>query len=177
MQLIWFSCDLRIFMASLISFGNKLVIEKCLSRETVIQLHQYCLEVAQWWNTQEEETRKKKEEEDAMYVFKGKERNMERTDEEQEEFDLMNTFPSFEEDYHDLEKVVSLEDGLKIQREQRDDEKLSVCGELSSDDVDLFLRVHATAVSFMSNHWICKGQATTGSAVTKCDMTTPFMNV
>jgi len=162
----------RIFMASLISFGNKLSLQDSLTKESVLQFQKFCLEIAQWWKEQEDETQRKKEEEDAFYVLKGKERSMGKNDEEQEQFDLAQTFPSFEDDYHDLKPVHSLGDGEKIQKES-DVEKLSEFGVLTSEDIEVFLKVYSRSMSYVASHWLRKNP----NDPTVCDSITPLMNL
>lgn len=143
------------FLSSLVSFGNKLKVQQRLTKGDVCQLQKYCTEISEWWRNQEAEKQRKKEEEDAFFVFKGKERAMEKTDDEQEEYDLTTTFPSFELDYKDLREVHALEDGFHTYNPATEQNPIE-CGELSLEDVESFFEVLNYAASLVANRWLSK---------------------
>lgn len=146
-------------MSSLMSFGNKLKIQQRLSKNDARQLQKYCLEFSDWWRTQEDEKARKKEEEDAFFVFKGRERAMEKSDDEQEEYDVANNFPSFDTDYKDLQEVFALEDGFHTYNPITEQNSLE-CGELSFEDVESFIEVVNYAMSQVANRWLAKSTTT-----------------
>lgn len=122
-----------------------------MSNSIITRVHKISKEITRIWKHEEIVKEKKKELEDAMYVFKGKERNMELSEEEQEKLDLKRMFPNFENDFGKLIEQ-PLDHVMEISEEN--DVQQYVSESLDADIIRLFLKIHQRIVSMIKNHWI-----------------------
>lgn len=143
----------------------------CITPNQIKDLHEFTNEVSRIWKEQQEEKQRQKEIDDAMYVYKGKEKNMtDGSDEETE--NIANLFPDFTGDFQDISEDISTASFDGPRSDQRD-----ICSTsandveiLESDDIDVFLKVHSLALSHIQNHCL-KNNATEEASY---DFETPF---
>lgn len=137
----------------------------------VAKIHTLSANIASIWEFQEQEKQKEKDLEDAMYVFKGKERKMELSQDEQEDADMLNVFPDYVEDLIDLEVQNTLESGAEkrsVDALTESDSKIM----LREEDVSLFLKLHNLVMNQVKTHWICSQNKSTEP---DSDFVTPFL--
>ena len=74
--------------SELVLFLNELETEKYLSPSVIKKLNKFSKQVARIWRKDQRMKERQKELEDATYIFKGKERTVELSEEEQDALDL-----------------------------------------------------------------------------------------
>ena len=121
------------------------------------------------WRNHEEEQQRKQTEEDSLYIYKGKERTLALTEEEEEAKSLKEVFPSFVGDFQDLIEPKDLGDSTTVQSQPT----VSSVDSMDNKDMAFFIRIQARVSSFVSNRWISsRADGTEGNM----ELVTPFMN-
>lgn len=150
---------------------NQVESRGSISSESLREFYQLSESFASAWRLQEEERQRKIEEEDAMYIYKGKERTLALSEEENDAKDIAEVFPSFLQEFQDLIEPKEFGDGAAAVKPV--EEGPGDWDSIDSKDVAFFLRAQARMASFVSNRWIFSNAEKSEKQV---DLVTPFMS-
>ena len=172
--------SVRLLLSSLWAFYNKVMSYECITPNLMGDLHEFSKEIARLWREQQEEKERQKEMENALYVYKGRERKVEASEEDQEMENIANIFPDFSSDFQDLVENNSFDapapsapnTGNNVVTTDMDSTNSSDIDILESDDVELFLKVHSSTLAFIKSHCL-----TAEKVVGKQEFVIPFVNV
>ena len=128
---------------ALLETYNSIVASEHVTEDTFMKLNSLVEEAVIWWNKKEEEKRRKKEEEESLYRFKPKTVESE-TEGEKDERLYKETFPSFTNDFEDLEDF-NLEESTR-NPSQTNSNINSVVWQLSDDEFYEICRTHSNVV-------------------------------
>lgn len=177
---MWYCNNLRFFvpsscrllLTSLWTFYNKIISYDCITRSQIRDLHEFANEVARLWKEQQEEKEREKEMENALYVYKGKEKNIKGAEEEGDFENIANLlFPDFSGDFQSLVES----DEFDAQQPPPVTCSSNISNDidiLENDDVDAFLKVHSMSFSYVSNHCL-----KSSSSDSRFDFMKPYRNM
>lgn len=109
-----------------------------------------------------------------MYIYKGREKKLGGSEEEEELKNMGNLFPDFSNDFQDFVESHSFEDsgpaGTNVSS-TLESPSFNEVDILETDDVDFFIRVHSITLSNVWNHYLKPGKVDK-----QHDFLTPFVS-